>query len=218
VYPEKIGRVIVASGNPGKLREFNQLFAGSPIDLVSPKDLEIHLDVEESGATYLENAMLKAKAYASASGLPSLADDSGVEVDALGGAPGVRSARYGGPGLDDAGRVKLVLEQLRGCRDEQRGARFRCLLVLCPQGQEPIVAEGTCEGRIAWAPRGTRGFGYDPIFLLPQLGRTMAELEEQEKNRLSHRAVAVRRLFELLASDQTGRFRSVDNPPREAAF
>jgi XTP/dITP diphosphohydrolase len=146
---------------------------------------------DESADSYAGNALIKGRAAARLTGCLVLADDSGLEVDALGGAPGVRSARYGGPGLDDAGRVRLLLDALRAVPPAKRAARFRCVIALVePDGREQLV-EGTVEGFIAEAPRGSGGFGYDPVFFYPPLGRTLAELTEAEKARVSHRAHAV---------------------------
>jgi XTP/dITP diphosphohydrolase len=191
-------RVVVASGNAEKLREFEELLRGSILEPVAPASIGVTLEVEESGGTYLENATLKARAYAEASGLPSLADDSGIEVDALGGAPGLYSARYGGPGLDDAGRTAKVLDQLKDVAENDRGARYVCALVLAGADGRTWVAEGVCEGAVARTPRGSGGFGYDPIFWLTDLERTMAELSADEKNRRSHRARAVQALLVTL--------------------
>ena len=189
--------LLVATGNAGKLREFRRLLDG--IDIVSPADLALTLEVEESGATFAANARLKAEAYAAAAGLPALADDSGLEVDALDGAPGVHSARYGGTGLNHSQRCDLLLQSLAGHpRPAQRAARFRCVLVAVAADGRQCQAEGVCEGRIARAPQGSGGFGYDPIFCLPDLGRTMAELSASEKDRISHRGRALRVVRPLL--------------------
>jgi XTP/dITP diphosphohydrolase len=188
---------MVATHNAGKLREFRQLL--TPLELVSAADAAPDLKVEETGATFAENALLKARAFALATGLISLADDSGLEVDALGRAPGVLSARYGGPGLDDAGRCRLLLEALRPFPDAaQRRARFRCSLVAWAPDGRHCQADGVCEGVIAHQPAGDNGFGYDPLFFVPEHGQTMAQLPAQTKNQLSHRARALRALHPLL--------------------
>jgi len=154
---------------------------------------------EETGPAYRDNALAKARAASRLTGAAALGDDSGLEVDALGGAPGLRSARFGGAGLDDAGRTALLLERLRGVPPERRTARFRCVIALVePAGRERLV-EGVAEGVIAEAPRGAGGFGYDPVFLYPPLGRTFGELTDDEKARVSHRGLAVRALRALLA-------------------
>jgi XTP/dITP diphosphohydrolase len=153
----------------------------------------------ETGASYHENALAKARAAVQQTGMRAIADDSGLEVDALGGAPGVRSARYGGSGLDDAGRVARLLEALCGVPDDRRTARFRCVIALVERDGRERIVEGAVEGTIIGAPRGTAGFGYDPVFLYPPLGGTFAELTGQEKARVSHRGRAVAALRRLLA-------------------
>jgi len=183
-------QLLIATGNPGKVREYDELLAGLPVACIGPADLNLHLEVDESGATYRENAILKAAAFAQASGRLTLADDSGLEVDALDGRPGVHSARYGGPGMDDTGRWRLLLRNLEGVPWEQRTARFRCVIALAtPEGQVTTV-EGTCEGVIAFEAAGDNGFGYDPVFYLPERDCTMAQLPAGVKNRISHRARA----------------------------
>ena len=162
------------------------------------RDLGIDLEVDESGASFQENAVLKARAYAAASGLPSLADDSGLEVDALGGAPGVFSARYAGAGASDQDRRQKLLTALADTPIDRRSARFRCVVAISDPGGRVAVAAGTCEGRIALEPRGTNGFGYDPVFYLPEYGCTMAELRPELKNQISHRARAIQAARPLL--------------------
>jgi XTP/dITP diphosphohydrolase len=193
-----LDRLLIATTNPGKKREYAALLGELGIALTWPDAEGIQLDVEESGASYAENARIKATAYAQASGLWALADDSGLDVDALDGAPGVRSARFGGPGLDDAGRYRLLLDKLKDTPDEQRAARFRCVIALVSPTGRVYQSEGACEGVIARAPRGDHGFGYDPVFYMPELRRTMAELPEADKNRLSHRARAAVGMIEIL--------------------
>ena len=191
--------LLLASNNSGKLREVRALFA--EVEVVAPAALGLDLAVEESGQTFAANALLKARAYAEASGQIALADDSGLEVDALGGAPGIYSARYGGPDLDDAGRCQLLLAELAPYpAPAQRQARFRCVLCAVSSDGRQCRAEGTCEGQIAPAPAGTNGFGYDPVFLVPAYAKTMAELDPQIKNSLSHRAQALAAIRPLLAS------------------
>jgi len=191
-------RLLIATRNEGKKAEYAALLADPEIELLTLKDLGIEMEVEETGHTYAENALLKARAYAAASGMITLADDSGLEVDALGGEPGVRTARYGGEGLSDEERYLLLLEKLRGVPPERRTARFRCVIALVhPDGRE-VLLEGTCEGRISEEPRGQEGFGYDPVFFLPELNCTMAELPAEAKNRISHRARAARQAREVL--------------------
>ncbi len=185
-----MNRLLIATGNPGKLREFGQLLPD--LLLTSPASLGLQLEVEENGDSFAANARLKALAFAAASGHVVLADDSGLEVDALDGAPGVLSARYGGPGLDDRGRCQRLLAALSAWpATQQRRARFRCTVVaMAPDGRS-CTADGVCEGIIAAAPSGEGGFGYDPVFYLPEDGCTMAEVEISRKNQLSHRARAL---------------------------
>jgi XTP/dITP diphosphohydrolase len=180
--------LVLATRNPGKVAELTRLLAGAPFRLEGLLAHPEAPEVAETGATYADNALLKARAVAQACGLPALADDSGIEVDALGGRPGVQSARYSGGGAAD--NVALLLRELRGVPPERRTARFRCVIaVVWPDGRERLV-EGSCEGIIAEEPRGEGGFGYDPVFVDPGSGLTFAELSEERKNALSHRARA----------------------------
>ena len=179
------------------MRELRRLLAAAPFATVAPADLGLALDVDETGATYAGNAALKARAFAAASGLPALADDSGIEVDALGGGPGPRSARYGGPGLDDAGRTALMLRELAAVPDGRRGARYRAVVAIARPDGRLDAFEGVWEGSIGLEARGAGGFGYDPIFRLPD-GRAAAELSAAEKDALSHRGQAVRAALEAL--------------------
>lgn len=191
-------KLLIATHNAGKKAEYAALLQGLGLELVTLSELGIALTIAETGETFAQNAILKAKGYAAATGLLTLADDSGLEVDALGGAPGVYTARYGGEGLSDEERYRLLLENMQGVSDEQRTARFRCVIALAwPDGRIEL-AEGSCEGRIAHQPRGQHGFGYDPIFYLPEFGCTMAELPAEVKNRLSHRARAAAVAREIL--------------------
>jgi XTP/dITP diphosphohydrolase len=180
----------LATNSEGKIGELREIFAGAPLELLTPRAAGIDLDPEETGTTFEENAILKATAFARAAGLPALADDSGLEIDALGGEPGVRSKRYAGDDATDADRIALVLSKLEGVRDERRTARFRCVMALATPEEVLGTVSGTCEGRIAFAPRGSNGFGYDPIFLVPDRGKTMAELLSEIKNQISHRGRA----------------------------
>jgi len=189
--------LLVATNNAGKLRELRQIMAGLPIKLVGPSDLGIHLDVVENGTNFEQNAVIKARAYAEASGLPALADDSGLEVDALDGRPGIMSARYAGADASDEDRRQKLLQEMADVPPERRNARFRCVVALVWGGQV-YTAEGTVEGRITTEERGSGGFGYDPIFLLPDQGKTMAELSPEEKNAISHRGKAARKMRALL--------------------
>ena len=194
--------LLIATNNAHKAAEFRRLLAGADADLVTPDEAGVALEVPETGATFAENARIKARAFRDASGLPSLADDSGVAVDALGGRPGIRSARYGGEGLDDAGRVRLLLSEMAGVPEEERACRFHAVLAFAaPDGREEM-AEGVCEGRLALAPSGVNGFGYDPVFHLPEFGRTMAELDPEEKDAVSHRGQAARRILPLLRAGE----------------
>ena len=184
-------RLLIATNNQGKFHEYTQMLADLPIEIVSPRVLGINLAVEEAALTFYGNATLKAHAYGCASSLWTLADDSGLEVDALGGAPGVRSARLAGPDASDQANVALLLASLDGVPCPQRTARFRCAIALADACGPIILSEGTCEGYIALRPAGTHGFGYDPVFWLPDRSLTMAQLSPAEKNRLSHRAAAL---------------------------
>ncbi len=175
------------------------MLSGSPVSLVTPAKLGISLDVEETGDTYEANAALKAIAFTRASGLPSLADDSGLEVDALAGAPGVRSARYAGTGSDND-NVDLLLTNLNGIPDETRTARFVCVVALALPSGDIEFASGKCEGKIACERRGDGGFGYDPVFFPEGRPLTMAQLPPDEKNRLSHRGRAVRNALPIIKS------------------
>ncbi len=191
-------KLLIATHNPGKVREYEALLAGLPLELTDPAQEGLDIEVAETGESFAENAILKATAYARASGLLTLADDSGLEVDALGGEPGIRSARYAGSEASDEERYQLLLERLTEVPWEERTARFRCVIaVATPQGQVR-TAEGTCEGIIAFAPKGVHGFGYDPVFYLSEYGVTMAELPPQVKNQISHRARAAQGAREIL--------------------
>ena len=186
-------KLLVATGNPGKLKELAGLFAAVPFELVSLSDVGIDEEVPETGETFEDNAVLKAVGYAAMSGMWTVADDSGLEVDALGGEPGVRSARYAGEGATDAQRIALLLQNLDNVPEDRRQARFRCVMALGRPDRASELFRGACHGTIVRSPRGSRGFGYDPIFLVPELGRTMAELADEEKSRVSHRGIAARK-------------------------
>lgn len=199
-------RLLLGTGNPGKVRELRRLLARAPVEVVTPRELGLELDVPEEADSYAENAATKARAYAEAGGCLALADDSGIEVDALGGQPGVRSARYGGAGLDDQGRLELLLRDMEGVPAGRRTARYRALVAVAAPadyrgGVEPgsvTLFEATMEGSVAFVPRGENGFGYDPIFMTAD-GRTAAELGADEKDAASHRGKAVRAAAEWLA-------------------
>ena len=183
-------RILLASNNPGKLAELTSLLAGVPIDLVTPEEINLSITVEESGKTYVENAAIKARTFCQASGLPSLADDSGLEVEALNGAPGLHSARTAPTAAE---RRALLLRQLAGNPQPWRAAFRSTIAIAYPDG-DIRIAEGECRGKISPIERGQGGFGYDPIFIVEGMDRTMAELTMEEKNRLSHRAKAIEKI------------------------
>jgi XTP/dITP diphosphohydrolase len=185
-------KLLVATHNPGKVREYQKLLAGLPLEVTYLDAEGITLEAEETGHTFTENAVLKATIYARASGLWTWADDSGLEVDALGGAPGVYSSRYAGPAASDADRYHKLLDALTGVPWQRRTARFRCVVALATSGGDVQTAEGACEGIIAFGPVGNNGFGYDPVFYLPDRGLTMAQLLAEDKNETSHRGRAAR--------------------------
>ena len=191
-------RIVLASGNRGKLQEFQQLLASADWELAAQSDLKVP-EAEETGLSFVENAIIKARNAARHSGLPALADDSGLEVDALHGAPGIYSARFAGAGADDAANNRKLLELLADTPALQRGARFQCVLVFMRHAADPspLICQGTWEGRILTAPRGAAGFGYDPLFFVPELQQTAAELAPNVKNQRSHRG---RALLQLLAA------------------
>jgi len=190
--------LLVATTNAGKVREYRELLADLPLEVVSLDQLGLRLDVEETGETYAANAGLKAVASAALAKVLTWADDSGLEVDALGGEPGVRSARYAGPGATDADRYRKLLNALAGVPWHDRTARFRCFVALATPEGVVQTASGTCEGVIAFGPAGENGFGFDPVFYLPELEATMAQLPAEEKNRISHRGRAARAAADLL--------------------
>jgi len=192
-------QLLLATTNPHKAAELKAILGGCGWELLTPAEIGLGLDVEESGGTYAENASLKALAFARASGLPALADDSGLEVDALGGEPGFRAARFAGPAATDEERRRLLLLRLQGVPRERRTARFRTVIAIGAPDGDVAFSEGVLEGRIAESERGDGGFGYDPIFELHESGRTLGELTSEEKNVVSHRAMAAqgaRRLLE----------------------
>ena len=198
-------KLVLATQNPKKLKEMNEILSHLGVEVVSEAELGVRIEVEETGETFTDNARLKATAVMQATGLPAVADDSGLCVDALNGGPGVYSARFGGEGLDDKGRYTLLLEMLRGQTD--RAAHFHTSIVCAfPNGDE-LVCEGECPGTIAFAPMGENGFGYDPVFLDPELGLTAAEMSPEEKMSRSHRAKALRELLRLWPSFWEGYLR-----------
>ena len=191
--------IVLASNNAGKVREIERLLAESRIHIRPQGEYGVP-EAEETGLTFVENAILKARNAARHSGLPAIADDSGLEVDALRGAPGIYSARYAGPGATDEANLRKLLADLAEAPEAERTARFQCVLVYLRHAEDPtpLICQGAWEGSILSEPRGTSGFGYDPIFLVPSHGRSSAELDPDTKNRLSHRGQALRRLQEQL--------------------
>jgi XTP/dITP diphosphohydrolase len=191
---------VLATANRAKARELRALLGPLPGPALDLADFPGVVLPPEGDTSYADNALGKARAVAAATGLLALGDDSGLEVDALGGAPGVTSARYGGPGLDDAGRCRALLAALEGVPAARRTARFRCVIALCEPGGREAVVEGAAEGAIVAAPRGAGGFGYDPVFYYAPLGRTFAEIPEADKHAVSHRGRAVAKARELLGA------------------
>ncbi len=192
-------RVVLASNNPGKVREFNRILSGFHMEVLPQAEFAAP-EVEETGLTFVENAILKARGAAAHTGLPAIADDSGIEVDALKGAPGIRSARYAGEGASDQENLDKLMADLEPVAEGGRAARYQCLIVYLAHAEDPtpIICQGTWEGRIGFESRGENGFGYDPVFLVPEHGCTAAELTAETKNKLSHRGKALRELVEKL--------------------
>jgi len=192
-------KILIATSNPGKIIEISALLKALPVDLIMPKEIEILTTPEETGSTYTENAMLKARFYFEYSHLPTLADDTGLEIDLLGGQPGLHSARFSPiRNARDTDRRKLLLEKLAGS-PKPWTAHFICIVVLVDSNGEMFTAKGQCDGEIIAEERGNNGFGYDPLFLFPHLGKTMAELDLDEKNQISHRALAIKAIFPRLS-------------------
>lgn len=181
-------KLVLASQNQKKLKEMREILSQLGVEVCLQSEAGVNVDVEETGTTFEENSLLKARAVMEASGMPAIADDSGLCVDALGGAPGVYSARYGGEGLDDVGRYRLLLENMKGM---PRAAKFVSVITCCFPNGDVITARGECPGTIAFAPMGEGGFGYDPIFFIPGLKKTFAQLTAEEKNAISHRGKAL---------------------------
>lgn len=194
-------KLVLASGNAGKLKELQAMLAGLPLQIVPQRELGVD-DVPETGLTFVENALIKARHACAVTGLPALADDSGLIVDALDGAPGLYSARYAGSPTDDAANNAKLLQALREVPAERRSARFHAVIVLLRHADDPqpLICEGSWEGRIIDAPRGSHGFGYNPVFLDEELGLTAAEMLPEQKNARSHRAIALRVLLQRLSS------------------
>jgi XTP/dITP diphosphohydrolase len=198
--------LLLATNNKGKVTEYRRLLAAVPCRLVTPAEKGIQAEVEETGDTFHENARLKATYFAEVSGILTLADDSGLEVAALGGEPGIRSARYAGEGADSARLCSFLLECMKDVPEGEREARFRCIIAIAHPGGKVVYAEGTCAGSIAMKPVGESGFGYDPVFIVPELHKTMAELSLAEKNVISHRGRAARAAVALLQGMDSGNF------------
>ena len=191
-------KLLLATKNRAKAQEYLLLLQGLSFELTNLAEQGIEIEVSETGDTLEQNATLKAQAYASLSNLLALADDSGLEVDALGGEPGALSARYAGANASDEDRVERLLKRLEGVPWEKRKARFKCVIAIASPGGKVELCRGECQGIIALSPKGENGFGYDPVFYLPERGKTMAELSMEEKNEISHRGVAARRARQVL--------------------
>lgn len=194
-------RIVLATGNPGKVRELQQLLAGSGLEISPQSDYDVPEAVED-GPGFIENALIKARHAARLTGLPAIADDSGIAVDALNGSPGVHSARYAGEGASDEANLRLLLDNMKDIPDDRRGARFICMMVYVSHAGDPtpVICQGVWRGRLLHAPRGDNGFGYDPVFFVPEHQCSSAELSSEVKNRLSHRGQALRCLVAQLAA------------------
>ncbi len=197
-----MSRIVLASNNEGKVREFRELLADFHLDVVPQAEFQVP-EADETGLTFVENAILKARNAAAHAGMPAIADDSGIEVDVLSGAPGIRSARYAGSEASDQANLEKLLADMDGVPEERRTARFQCLIVYLEHAEDPtpIICQGTWEGRIIHEPRGENGFGYDPVFFVPDHGATAAELPSETKNAISHRGQALRKLVEALGKE-----------------
>jgi len=191
-------KLLLATNNQGKVKEYHALLKSLPVELVTPREIDVTIEVAETGSTYVENARLKAMTLAKVSRLVSLADDSGLEVDALGGEPGVRSSRYAGIGASDEVRIKYLLRKLEGVPLNKRTARFVCVIAIATPEGKIETCTGECAGQITLEPRGDSGFGYDPVFFFPKFGKTMAELPMSLKNQISHRYQAARQVSGVL--------------------
>ena len=193
-------KVVLASGNPGKLRELGVMLSGLGIEVLPQAQFRVP-DVEETGLSFLENALIKARNAAAHTGMPAIADDSGIEVDVLGGAPGIYSARFAGAGATDEENLQLLIDRVREKDIERPTARFQCVITYLrsPEDAAPVIARGTWHGYIVTRPRGSNGFGYDPVFFVPEHGCTSAELPPEVKNRISHRGRAMQSLLEQLS-------------------
>ena len=192
-------KIVFATTNEGKVKEIKEILAGFPIEIVSMKEMNITADIEENGATFEENSLIKAREVSKLTGLPAMADDSGLEVDYLNGEPGIYSARYLGRDTDYNYKNNYIIEKLKNAKDEERSARFVCVISLVlPDGRE-FIKKGVMEGMIAYEIKGENGFGYDPVFYLPEYGMTSAELSGEEKNKISHRGKALGAMKELIS-------------------
>lgn len=196
-----MSKIVLASGNAGKVREINNLLGNHGIEVVPQTEFKIPEAIED-GLSFVENAIIKARHAAKLTGLPAIADDSGIEVDALNHAPGIYSARYSGEGANDQRNNEKMLKALEGVAETERSARYQCVMVFMRDADDPtpIIAQGSLEGRIMTSPRGEGGFGYDPIFWLPEKNCAAAELSLEEKNKISHRAIALNRLVEKMTA------------------
>ncbi|RMD71409.1 MAG: RdgB/HAM1 family non-canonical purine NTP pyrophosphatase [Gammaproteobacteria bacterium] len=190
---------VLATGNPGKVREVQAILQGLDVEVIPQSRFQVP-GIEETGESFVENAILKARHASRYTGLPAIADDSGLEVDALEGAPGILSSRYAGPGASDWENIEKLLKALEGVPEERRSARFQCAIAFFRHGKDPmpLIAQGSWEGRILFEPRGKRGFGYDPLFLVPECGCSAAELPPEGKRLLSHRAKALKAFIHAL--------------------
>ncbi len=196
-------KIVLASQNKHKLTEIQAILSRFDMELVLQSELGVSIDVDESGSSFEENSELKARAVMEATGLPAIADDSGLCVDVLGGAPGIYSARYGAPDcVTDRDRLNYLLQNMRGVRSDERTARFVCVITLLYPDGRKLVARGSCEGLIAFEPRGEDGFGYDPVFYVPSMGCTFSQMGADCKNRISHRANALMRLEAMLEEEK----------------
>jgi XTP/dITP diphosphohydrolase len=193
-----MSKLLLATTNRGKINEYRSLLRGIPFEIVTPMEEGIHIDVEENYGTMVENATHKAVTYAITSGCIALADDSGLEVDALGGEPGVRSARYAGDGASDSERIDYLLDKMNNIPAESRAASFKCVIAIATPSGKVETCSGECHGTINFEPRGENGFGYDPVFFIPELNQTMAELIPEAKNKISHRARAAQKAYRIL--------------------
>ncbi|MGP1404783.1 MAG: XTP/dITP diphosphatase [Catonella sp.] len=196
-------KIVFATTNEGKVKEIKEILEGFPVEVVSMKEMNITTDIEENGTTFEENSLIKAREISKLTGLPALADDSGLEVDYLNGEPGIYSARYLGKDTDYNYKNNYIIDRLKEAEDKERSARFICVISLVlPDGRE-FVKKGVMEGRIGYEIKGENGFGYDPIFYLPEYGKTSAELSSDEKNKISHRGKALRAMKEVIAELDT---------------